>query len=371
MNTMSRLPIFIVAALYLSSLLTTLHGEQHKTPIKIGVITSLEPLAAPWSKSANIGLRKAVSEINGTGGINGRRLQLIFEDDQFLPKNALSAYHKLRNVDKVDFVIGPQFDQTMAAVKHLANKDKQLLIQTIGTNPINEVDYGYIIHACPPDKFAGKAIAERIVQDGRGKITFIIPEESYSQNLAKFVRDNLEQVEYQWINYQPDITDYKPLLLKAKAYKPDALVFLFLRPDIAVHIYKTMRQLGIHFPIYTSESLHEHQEFISEVGDIADPTLYFVVDFDENAAEVKAFLKSLPEKPMLSLYAVVAYDTIKWLSHLIERFGTDNTKVKDALYRMRFKGLLTAYEFDKSGDHPKSDFVAYRVTRDGFIRDKS
>jgi branched-chain amino acid transport system substrate-binding protein len=359
-----------IAAFIIFNAAVPAQAQKENQPVKIGVITSLDPVVAPWSDSANICLRQAAAEINKAGGIKKRRLELIFEDDRFLPKNALSAYHKLRNIDKVDFIIGPQFDQTMAAVSHLANKDKQLLISTIGTNPVNKEQYGYIIHAYPPDKFAGQALARRIIEDRRRKVAFIVPEESYSQNFANFVLDNLLDVEYQWFSYKPEIEDYKPLLLKAKYYRPDALIFLFLLPDTAAHIYRKMRELDIRLPIYTSETLHAHKQFLKEAGHLAEPTIYYIVDFDEKNPEIQALLDSLPEKPTLPLYCIVAYDTLHWLAELIKENGTNNETVKNAIYKMKYKGLFTTYEFDQYGDFPTSHWVSWRVTSKGYVRDQ-
>lgn len=346
-------------------------AEPTTNPIKIGVITSLNPLVEPWSQSANIGLEKAADEINSSGGIGGKKLQLIFEDDQFLAKNAITAYKKLRNIDKVDFIIGPQFDQTVAPIRHLVNRDKQLVIQTIGTNPVNTVDYGYLFHACPSDKFAGEALAKRIMRDGHKKISFLIPEESYSQNLANFVKENLTGVNYQWINYKEDTTDYKPILLKAKSSRATALVFFFLSPDVAADIYRKMRQLDIHLPVYTSETLHAHSQFFKEAGDIAEPTIYYILNFDIEAPKIKNFLDSLDRQPTIPIYSVIAYDTLNWLSILIQKYGVDNTKIREALYRSKYKGLLTTYKFDKQGDHVDANYVAWQVTKDGYVRGSS
>ena len=336
--------------------------------IRIGVITSLEPIAAPWAQSANLGLKKAVEEINRRGGVGGRRIELVIEDDRFMPKNALSAYYKLRNVDKVHFIIGPQFDQTMAAVRHLAAKDEQLLIQTIGTNPVSTEAYPYVVHSYPADKFAGEALAKRIIRDGHKRISFIVPQESYSQYFAGHVRAHLQGIDYQSLDYEPDNVDYKLLLLKARAYAPTALVFLFLMPDVAAQAYQKMRSLGLDIPVYTNEQLHGHKDFAAQAGAIADPTLYFIVDFDENSHAVRAFLASLPQSPTLPLYSVVAYDTMQWLAALVAENGTDNRKVKDALYKMTYKGLFTTYAFDDRGDLRESHWVPWKVTAEGYLR---
>jgi ABC-type branched-subunit amino acid transport system substrate-binding protein len=143
---------------------------------------------------------------------------------------------------------------------------------------------------------------------------------------------------------------------------------LFLTPDVAAQIYQKMRSLGLNIPVYTNEQLHGHKDFAAQAGAIADPTLYFIVDFDENSPAVRAFLASLPQSPTLPLYSVVAYDTMQWLAALVAENGTDNRKVKDALYKMKYKGLFTTYVFDDRGDLRESHWVPWKVTAEGYVR---
>lgn len=365
---MNRFTVFVLIVLVLA-LPKNLAADS--SPIKIGVIASLDPVVASYSTSANICFEKARQEINESGGIAGRKLELIFEDDRFLPKNALAAYHKLRNVDRVDFIIGPQFDHTMSAVRHIATKDKHLLIQTIGTTPVNDENYGYIIHSYPSDKRVGEALAKRITRDGRRKLAFLIPQESYSLNLANYVKAALKDVQFEWIEYEPNISDYNQILLKAKSYQPDALVFFFLMPDAAATAYKKMRELGINLPVYTNEQIHAQEQFLSGAGAIADPTYYYLVDFNEKDPAIEDLLRALNERPALPAYCIAAYDTLRWLAMLIRKHGTDNDAIRKAIYLMEFKGLLTTYRFDKKGDLSDSRWAAWKITKDGFVRDSA
>jgi ABC-type branched-subunit amino acid transport system substrate-binding protein len=97
-------------------------------PIKIGAVLSLTGDAAPWGESAKNGIDLAVKTINANGGINGRSVQVVFEDDHTDGKSAVSAYNKLVNVDHVSGVIGSVFDFNTQPLLPLAESNRIALI---------------------------------------------------------------------------------------------------------------------------------------------------------------------------------------------------------------------------------------------------
>lgn len=97
-------------------------------PIRIGAVLSLTGDAAPWGESSKNGIDLAVKSINAGGGIDGRRVEVIYEDDHTDGKTAVSAYNKLVNVDKVSGVIGSVFDFTTQPLLPLAETNKIALI---------------------------------------------------------------------------------------------------------------------------------------------------------------------------------------------------------------------------------------------------
>lgn len=78
--------------------------------IRIGVVNSLTGVVAPWGEFAKKAVDLAVKQINANGGMNGRSVQVVMEDDNTDAKSAVSAYNKLVSIDRVDGVIGGVFD---------------------------------------------------------------------------------------------------------------------------------------------------------------------------------------------------------------------------------------------------------------------
>lgn len=102
--------------------------NQNSEKIKIGAVISLTGFAAPWGEYSRNGINLAVDEINRNGGIDGRKVEVIIEDDHTEGKDAVLAYNKLLSVDRVDAVIGGTFDFTAQPLLPLAESNKIALI---------------------------------------------------------------------------------------------------------------------------------------------------------------------------------------------------------------------------------------------------
>lgn len=93
-------------------------------PIRIGAVVSFTGIAASYGEPARNAMQLAVEEINANGGIDGRQVELVAEDDQTKPEKALSAFRKLTSVDRVDAVIGGNFDFTTAPLFPVADAEQ-------------------------------------------------------------------------------------------------------------------------------------------------------------------------------------------------------------------------------------------------------
>jgi branched-chain amino acid transport system substrate-binding protein len=96
----------VLAALALASTLTTAQQGVSPTEITLGTILDLSGPLAGFGKQARLGMLLAVDEINEQGGINGRKLKLLVEDDGYDPKKAVLAAQKLVNQDKIFMMMG-------------------------------------------------------------------------------------------------------------------------------------------------------------------------------------------------------------------------------------------------------------------------
>ena len=120
---------------------------QADEPIKIGSVLRLSA-GAEDGIPAKRGVELAVDEINKAGGINGRKLEVIFEDEKDSPTSAVNAVQKLINVDKVVAIIGPMTSGAALAAAPSANESKILLVTPTATSPKVSGAGAYIYRGC-------------------------------------------------------------------------------------------------------------------------------------------------------------------------------------------------------------------------------
>jgi branched-chain amino acid transport system substrate-binding protein len=105
-------------------------GESRKSgdTIKVGAILSLSGGAASWGENAQKAIELAAQQVNVQGGINGKKVEIIYADDASQSKTAVSAYEKLTSVDHAVAVMGPLFQGAMDSVIPVAYHDGTPLI---------------------------------------------------------------------------------------------------------------------------------------------------------------------------------------------------------------------------------------------------
>lgn len=118
-------------------------------PIKIGAILSLSGDAAAFGEMAQMGIELAVDEINSSGGIDGRPVEVYIEDDYTSAKDAVSAWRKLVDVNGTEAIIGGLFDFTAQPLFPLAQNEKITFVSPINftTKGVFEMnDYSFVMY---------------------------------------------------------------------------------------------------------------------------------------------------------------------------------------------------------------------------------
>src|SRR4030043_653411 len=110
-------------------------GSVEAQPIKIGVIFPFTGQMAVYAEDARRALDFASDEINGAGGIKGRKVEFIYEDDTGTPKGGGAAAQKLLEINKGDASIGLLFSSVVLAVKPIVTEKKGVLVAPMGSNP--------------------------------------------------------------------------------------------------------------------------------------------------------------------------------------------------------------------------------------------
>ena len=96
--------------------------------LKIGIVATQTGVGAYHGEQEIKAVNLAVEEINAKGGINGKKIELIVEDSQSVPKEAVNAVNKLVNTDKVKFIVGDCWNDTTISFMQMTNDKKVIVV---------------------------------------------------------------------------------------------------------------------------------------------------------------------------------------------------------------------------------------------------
>ena len=125
----------------------TITGNVTKETIRIGAIGPFTGDAAVYGQSEKNAIELAVQEINLDGGINGKKLEVIYEDGKCNGMDAATAAQKLINVDKVDIILGGVCSGETLAIAPLAEANEVLVFSSFSSSPdvTNAGDFIFLV----------------------------------------------------------------------------------------------------------------------------------------------------------------------------------------------------------------------------------
>src|SRR2546425_1014392 len=165
------LTIGVIAA-FIGSLITDVARAQ--APVRIGVI---EPLSGPVAASGNyirMGAETARDWINARGGVNGRRVELVIEDNKSDPKEAASAAEKLIVRDKVPAIMGAWgSSMTLAAMPKLEEYGVPMVVETSSAASVTKRGNPWVFRISPPSEMEALGLEQYVEKLGVKKADFL------------------------------------------------------------------------------------------------------------------------------------------------------------------------------------------------------
>ena len=256
--------------------------REEKEPFRIGVMESLTGPGETYGTVANQAKQMALDEINGAGGIDGRMLELIVEDSKCGAADAITAYHKLTEVDNLKIILGTSCSGAMLGVAPLAEEDGVILFSGLASNPDIANAGDYIFRTQISDVQVGIATGNTLWADGIRKLATITEETDYAEgvrrtSVAQFEKRGGEIVAAE--RFASDTTDFRSQLTKLFAANPDALHLAPQSEFSAGTIIKQARELGYEGPIY-AETISVGTTALEIAGDAATGMKAITADLD-------------------------------------------------------------------------------------------
>lgn len=355
--TISR-PVRFLALALLAAL-----AARAQPTIKLGEFASLTGKEAVFGQNVNKGTRLAIEEANAAGGVLGRKLELVTEDDQSKPGESATVVKKLISRDKVVAILGEITSGRTLEAAPVAQAAKIPLISPGATNVEVTTKGNYIFRVCFIDDFQGTVMAKFARESLKLKRVAILSSVSSAQSvgLAKYFRERFvagggtiaaEQ------KYGEGDKDFRAQLTAIKAAKPDAIAATGFYTEAAL-ICKQARDLGLNIPIFGGDGW-EAPELI-EIGGKAVEGTYYASHYSSasTAPEVADFVKRYRarhngETP--DSMAPLAYDAVMILADALARAGsTDSAKLRAAFAATKdFPGVTGRTTIDPQRNATKS-----------------
>ena len=341
MNTIIKTQV--VTALWAAGLLAMVApGAQAQTgPVKIGVVTPLSGTYAPIGAQVKMGLDLALQEINQAGGIMGRKVELIYEDEEANPQVAVQKAEKLFQQAKVDFLTGTVNSGSTLAVGQVAERNDKLIATTVSFSDAITGD------KCSPNVFrvnakAGQqsvALAEWLAKEKPGASLFLLgPDYEMGRSTVAAFKDAAVQrgVKASGELFAPlDSKDYSSYFGQIRAARPQVFYTSTAGNDtvrlfsqlVEYGMNKNMTMIGVSGAITAQniKAIGKNAEgFVTGVGYTPE------IDNPQNKRFVADFVKANKISP--DLYGADSYGVLYFYKAAVEKAkSTETAKVRKAM----------------------------------------
>jgi branched-chain amino acid transport system substrate-binding protein len=169
-------------------------SAQAAGPIKLGTLTPLTGAGGPYGPAMVSTVKAVIDEVNAAGGILGRQLALVSEDDQTSPEAGVRAARKLIDVDKVSAIMGTWASSVTTAVAPLCWESKTFLATVSGADSITALPHqGYLIRTQPNTTLQGRKFGEFAIEQGAKKVFFLTPQTPFAQSQLASMKAAVEK----------------------------------------------------------------------------------------------------------------------------------------------------------------------------------
>ncbi|WP_182915318.1 ABC transporter substrate-binding protein [Rhodopseudomonas palustris] len=339
-----------------------LMGTASAETIKIGVN---EPLTGAFAASGTYvvnGAKIAADEINGKGGVLGKQIELVIEDNKSNPTEAAAVAEKLITRDKTPVMMGAWGSSlTLAVMPKLMEYEVPMIVETSSSGKITTTGNPYIFRISPPSAIEAAAFAKIVDKLSLKKVDFLVINNDWGRGAAEDFGKMMKEkgiavglVE----TMDQGAQDMSAQLSKLKGSDSETIIVTAAVDQLTL-LFKQAAALGLKKRIITTGGSQNPDQIIAQAGAAANGTMHLTT-----------FLPWFPDKtpnPEATTYFVSewkkrgfdfagctesfrGYDGIRTAAAAIEKAGkAEPAAIKAALWDIKLKGLNGDIAFQKSG----------------------
>jgi branched-chain amino acid transport system substrate-binding protein len=281
-------------------------------PIRLGTLCPLTGAGGPYGPQMQEAISRVVKEINDSGGIHGRQIQLFHEDSQTNPEAAVRATHKLIEINKVIAIMGTWASAVTLAIAPICYNNKVFDISVSGADAISDLqDDDYIFRTQPNTFIQSEVYGQFALEKGWKKIAYMAVQTPYAKTFGDTFKKKVEAggakvVEY--LIYEANKPSYRSELTKVLASNPEHSLTMGYSPDSIV-VFKELFRMGYKGGV-VGPGFAINQKVVDNVGaEVAEGIYILDPGTDPQSPAYKNLVRLLGTTEINS-YAAQTYDHI-------------------------------------------------------------
>jgi branched-chain amino acid transport system substrate-binding protein len=244
--------------------------------IKVGVLLPLTGAQAKFGEIEKRSYEMAAEEINAKGGVNGKKIELLFEDDTGKPDVGRSGVEKLISREKVSVITGGYSSSVTAAATPVAQQFKVPFVVCTGSaDDITEKGYDYVFRINPAASeypASVETFLKEVAKDVK-TVALLYENSSFGQSSSKSFEEDAKRLGLKILvkeGYQAGAIDFKPILTKVKAANPDMIYMVSYVMDASL-LMRQSKELRINPKMFVGGGAgFTLPEFAKSAGDASD-----------------------------------------------------------------------------------------------------
>jgi branched-chain amino acid transport system substrate-binding protein len=364
---MKRLTLWLSAAIAALVLAVSAQAQQ---PLKIGFGMSLTGPLAGNGKAALISMQIWAEDVNARGGLLGRKVELVYYDDQTNPSTVPGIYNKLLDVDKVDLVVSGYGTNVIAPAMPIMMQRNMVFMSLFGLNVNSKFNYDRYFQIMPagPEPALGWTEGFFTVAAGLNPkpqtVALVGADAEYPALALEGARAQAKKAGLKVVydkSYPPNTVDFSPIVRAIQATNPD-LVFLASYPPDSAGMVRAVNEVGLKTRMFGGGLVGpQFASLRTQLG----PLLNGIVNYESYTPEVSAkypFLDQFLTKyqgravregvdPLGFYLPPYAYAMMQVLEQAIRATGgLDQTQLADYMHKFEFDTFVGKVRFAKNGE---------------------
>ena len=343
-----------------------------QAPIKIGSVLSLTGPGAGLGQPERSGILLAEKTINDRGGIGGRPIKILIEDDGSKPDLAKSKAENLIFGENVLAFIGPSLTASTGAIASITNAEKMAQVTFTGLGPVIEQSYKMLYHVLPPQILNARAMLEYASKSAKAKKVGVLHDTGYGQAVLSGLQTLNASYGIEFVSierFEVGASDVSAQAAKVRASQPD-LVFVIATSPVP---FRNARQMKITQQIVSAIGSASY-DYVRGMGEYADDIVFPEFMVGENPLPRQADFVELYRKANNALpknFESAGWDAVNIVAKAIGKVGANASREAIAIaMRDPYEGAMAKYNFaaaDMTGIE-LSSFIFSRLVQGKFTR---